>query len=127
MSVLIVSSTVNIKAVTSRVSEVFLGTLEVVESLSSIIWLNLSDNNSSVVSEHLLDLVRDSKASLVGSSYSSGSLVIDEPLVVVWSELASDSNSELLLSNMLSDSECSSTSHSGSDLELNTFLNWEFG
>lgn len=59
VSVVVVVTSMDIKAVTTRVSEVSVGTTEVVESLSSIVVLILSHYNSSVVSHELTSLVRD--------------------------------------------------------------------
>lgn len=71
MSVVVVSISMDIKAVTSRVSEVSYRSSEVIESLGSIVGLVLSDNSSSIVSHELSSLVGDSIVSSSSSSDSS--------------------------------------------------------
>lgn len=112
VSVVMVVISMNIKTVTSRVSEVSVGTFIVVESLSAVIVLILSHDNSSVVSQELTYLVRDGVVSSPHGSDGSSSSVRDEPLLGFPWFIISDSKSVLVSTNMLSNLERSVSCHS---------------
>jgi len=71
VSVVGVRVSMDIKAVTTTISEVSVGSSPVVESLSAIIWNVLSNDNSSVESQELTSLIGDSIVSLVPGSDGS--------------------------------------------------------
>jgi len=124
MSVFMVMVTVNIHAVTTVVSQVSVGSSEVEESLSHVVDNVLSDDNSSIESLELSSLVRDSIVSSPLRSDGTSSSVEVEPLLDVSWEVGLDSESVLVTSDVLCNSDSSSSSHLGSDLESLVVVEW---
>jgi len=112
MSVVMVLSVMDIKAVTTTVSEVSSSSWEVGESLSGIVWNVLSNNSSLKESHELTSLVGDGVVSSRPGSDGSGSVIESEPLFVVSLKNVLDSESVLVSTDMLSPCDSSSTRHS---------------
>lgn len=112
MSVVGVRITMHLDTVTTSVSKVSVGTSPVVDSLSCVIDLVLSYDNSLVVSQELVFLVGDGIVSFVQRSNGVTSSVESEPLLLFPRFTVSDSQSELTSSNMFPYCKSSSTSHS---------------
>lgn len=121
--VVYVLSTPNIEALSTIVSNVSLGSSIEGRSLVDLTnpWSNSGSNSDSIT---LLDLVGNDELSLFRSSDSSSSLVKDEPLSSFSWEIVSDSESELVSTDVFTPEEGSVGSHSRSDLEFDSILEW---
>ena len=97
----------NIKALSSNVSDVSVGTVEPQGSLGVVSGV-LSDGSSNSDSEALTSLVGKSEVSLGPGSDGLGSPVEGPPLLVVQWVAGSDSKSELVASDVLVPEEGSS-------------------
>lgn len=123
MVMVVVSVSMNIQALAWNVSKVSSITSIVGNSL---LWLTsvLSNDSGSVNVESLSLLVRDSIVSSSVSSDGSGSSVEYPPLLVVPWLMILDSQSVLMSSNMLMPEEGSVSTHSRSDLESDSVIEW---
>ena len=113
----------DVEALSSNVSDVSDGTVEPKGSLG-VVTSVLSDGSGNVDSESLSSLVSDDKVSSGPGSDGLGSPVEGPPLLVVQWVVGSDSQSELVASDVLMPEEGSSVWHSGLDLELNSVAKW---
>ena len=84
----------------------------------------LSDNSGDSDSESVASLVGDGIASSLVSSDGSGSLIEDPPLLWVPWLVVLDSESELVATDVLVPEQGSSGSHSCSELESASVLEW---
>ena len=109
----------DIQALSSIVSDILSVSLVVSNSLVNLI-LEWSDHSRSSNSETLSILIGDGIASSGASSDSSCSHVKDPPLSVVLVLVVSDSESELISTNMLSPVSSSEGAHFRLDLELDS-------
>lgn len=123
MSVVMIVTSVNIKALSSNVSNVSSWTIEPSDLL---VWLvlPLSDYCSNINSEALSSLVGESIVSSSPGSDGSGSGIESPPLSVVLWTVVSDSKSELVSTNVLMPEESSSVLHERLNLELNSVSKW---
>lgn len=111
MSMLAVTSTMNIHALSWDVSEVSVWSTVVTNSLESF-TLPLSDDSGSVSQESLSSLVGDGIASLQGWSNGVSSSVEDEPLSLIPWLIVVNSESILVSTNVLVPEEGSVALHS---------------
>jgi len=123
MSVVGIRVSVDIKALSSKVLDVSVSSTNPLGSLS-VVSSVLSDGSGNVDSETVSSLVGNNVASSSVGSDGSGSGIEDPPLLVVLWTVVSDSQSELVASDMLVPEECSSAWHSSLDLELNSISDW---
>jgi hypothetical protein len=111
VSIVFVLTTMDIKALLTVVSDVSSCTIEPEES-DVLVVLVRSDSSSNTNSVCLSSLVSKSVVSFSSSSNSLGSGIEDEPLLVVFRVVISDSKSVLMSTNMLVPEESSVTCHS---------------
>jgi len=116
VSVVMVVSTMNIEALSTVVSDVSVSSTVVGDVLVDLSdpW---SDNSGDTNSVSVSLLVRDGELSSSSRSDGSGSSVEDEPLLSFTWHVVSDSQSELVGTNVLVPEEGSSSAHLGSELE----------
>jgi len=117
MSVVLVSSSVDVEALVSVVADVSDRSIEPSDSLVDLA-LEWSHDGGDVDLVALAGLVGQGKGSLGERSDGLGTRVEHEPLLVVIWVVVSDSESELLSTNVLGEVQGSLASHSGLDLEL---------
>jgi hypothetical protein len=123
VSVVGVGVSVDIQALTSQVSEVSSGSF-VEEDFLIVRVSPWSDDGSVVDSESSSVLVGDGLSSITGGSDGFGSGIEHEPLSWVPWLVVVDSQSVLVVTNVLVPEEGSSASHHGSDLESDSVSEW---
>ena len=116
----------DIKASSSHVSDVSDLTGEPSHVLKNVVLLEVSHNGNValVVPVVSIELDRHDHLSVGPGSDGSSSSVEDPPLLVVVWVVVLDSQSVLVVTNMLSVEQGSSAGHSGLDLESQTVFEW---
>lgn len=123
VSVLMVVSSVNIQTFLWQISDVLSGTL-VEEGLLVVRVSPWSHDGGDSDSPSVSILVGQGEFSIRGSSNGSGSVIEDEPLLVVPWHVVSDSQSVLVVTDVLVSEQSSVSAHSGLNLELNSVFEW---
>lgn len=123
VSVLMVVSSVNIQTFLWQISDVLSGTL-VEEGLLVVRVSPWSHDGGDSDSPSVSLLVGQGEFSIRGSSNGSGSVIEDEPLLVVPWHVVSDSQSVLVVTDVLVSEQSSVSAHSGLNLELNSVFEW---